>query len=370
MKVAIVTTTIHVPALLTDYCANARQFNHQDVHFYVIGDRKTPTGTGDFCRTLARQFSYLVDYYDVAAQQELLMPLPALARHLPYDSIQRRNIGMWLAYRDGADVIITIDDDNFVVMDQDFVGSHAMVGSVREYTSISSSSGWYNVCELLKEKRGLPFYHRGFPMNQRWQEETITTQRASGKIVVNAGLWLGAPDVDAVTWLDLPIETIEYTSPFSQGVGLARGTWSPFNSQNTALAREVVPAYFLSPYIGRYDDIWASYMVKYIADHLGDVIHFGLPLVRQERNPHNYLKDFDQERLGMEVTGLFLQELRATALRGKSYQECFGEVVHGLATAQKEFGEKVSEGHRLALEQFQQGIALWQDALVQEKVLV
>ena len=50
---------------------------------------------------------------------------------------------------------------------------------------------------------------------------------------------------------------------------LAPGARGPFNSQNTILARAVLPAYFLSPNVGRYDDIFASFMVKRIADHLG-----------------------------------------------------------------------------------------------------
>jgi len=38
---------------------------------------------------------------------------------------------------------------------------------------------------------------------------------------------------------------------------MANGTWCPFNSQNTALHRDLIPAYVLSPLIGRMDDIWA-----------------------------------------------------------------------------------------------------------------
>ena len=70
-----------------------------------------------------------------------------------------------------------------------------------------------------------------------------------------------------------------------------KGTWSPFNSQNTALSAKIIPAYPLSPKVGRYDDIWAGYAVLAIADHLDHATMFGFPLVKQERNPHNYFKD-------------------------------------------------------------------------------
>jgi len=57
-------------------------------------------------------------------------------------------------------------------------------------------------------------------------------------------------------------------------IALYPGTWSPFDSQNTALMRDAVPAYFLSPYTARYDDIWGSYIVTRIAEHFGDVVSY------------------------------------------------------------------------------------------------
>lgn len=59
--------------------------------------------------------------------------------------------------------------------------------------------------------------------------------------------------------------------------------------------------------VGRYDDIWPSYVVEAIANHLGQLISFGPPVVYQERNPHNYFVDFDNERMGMQlsVRGLY-----------------------------------------------------------------
>jgi len=52
--------------------------------------------------------------------------------------------------------------------------------------------------------------------------------------------------------------------------------------------------------VGRYDDIWPSYVVRRIADHLHHRVAYGYPLLFQERNPHNYYTDFDNERMGMQ----------------------------------------------------------------------
>ena len=84
----------------------------------VIGDRKSPPETADFCKSVPH---YPCAYLDIPAQQEYLSRFPELWSHLRFDSVGRRNIGILLAYENGADVVITIDDDNFV-MDQDFVG--------------------------------------------------------------------------------------------------------------------------------------------------------------------------------------------------------------------------------------------------------
>jgi len=139
---------------------------------------------------------------------------------------------------------------------------------------------------------------------------------------------------------------------------LQPGTWSPFNSQNTSLLREVIPAYFLSPCIGRYDDIWSSYIVTRIAQHLGDVICYGHPLVRQKRNVHDYWKDLEAERVGMVLTDEFCATLRSIPLHGATYSECFGEVTERLASAWSP-SQKWSDAMRQAREDLLEGMAIW-----------
>lgn len=100
------------------------------------------------------------------------------------------------------------------------------------------------------------------------------------RAVVNAGLWLDDPDVDAITRLCNDIVATEFDarpacfcavhcllaltfwSRYTRDSSyvMANGTWCPFNSQNTALHRDLIPAYVLSPLIGRMDDIWARYI--------------------------------------------------------------------------------------------------------------
>lgn len=62
-------------------------------------------------------------------------------------------------------------------------------------------------------------------MDQRWPPapSLVRARRESRRVVVNAGLWLGDPDVDAVTRLCNDISAVRYTREAS--FALARRTW-------------------------------------------------------------------------------------------------------------------------------------------------
>ena len=325
MKTTIVTTTINIPVLLLKYAENAQRYGHKELDFVVIGDRKSPPETADFCKSVPH---YPCAYLDIPAQREFLGRFPELWAHLRFDSVQRRNIGMLLAYENGADVVITIDDDNFV-MDQDFVGFHGAAGSVRELPTYRSTSGWFNVCSLLQADHGVEFYHRGYPRKMRWAEDSdsVACSQGARRVVANVGLWLDDPDIDALTRMERPLVVRGFSRKWPGiNIALHPGTWSPFDSQNMALMRDAVPAYFLSPYTGRYDDIWGSYIVTRIAEHFEDVVSYGEPVVLQERNPHDLWRDLDVERNGMILTDDFCAALGSIPLTGATYHACFGEI--------------------------------------------
>jgi hypothetical protein len=93
----------------------------------------------------------------------MLMQYPEFDAHLPWRCIQRRNVSILYAYEQGCDVIIAIDDDNYVLPGTDFVGTHLAGLTLQEnpLTSLSSSSGWLNVCKFLKDHRGGHACHAG-----------------------------------------------------------------------------------------------------------------------------------------------------------------------------------------------------------------
>jgi hypothetical protein len=136
--------------------------------------------------------------------------------------------------------------------------------------------------------------------------------------------------------------------------------------------RDLLPAAYLvvmgHPYrgtpIGRYDDIWMSYFVKAIADHFGDLIVFGRPLVYQARNQHDILQDLWGEVPGMILTERLVDTLRSARLTGSNYHECYREIIDLL---RREYTvPAVDAVDRLFWRQILDGMSTWLD--VCEKV--
>ena len=323
MKTTVVTTTIRVPTFLTAYYENAKHFGHE-VDFIVAGDLKSDDNTRTFCEGIPG-----CKYIGPIEQRRYLKDSPL--ETLPWNSPGRRNVAILMAYKLGADVIITLDDDNLAT-EYDAIGDHTFYLGLNKSPHLRrSNTKWTNVCSLLQERNNVEFYHRGYPPGQRWKENFIDLiVRGNRRVVVNAGLWAGDPDTDAITRLERPLH-VDGLKPFaSPKIFLAPGTWSPFNCQNTALAREIIPAYFLNPMIGRHDDIFAGYIINRLAEHFGHVIAFGTPLAFHDRSPHDLWKDLEQEQMGMQLTDGFVAALRDMKLTAKNYHEGFGQIIEGL----------------------------------------
>jgi len=321
MKITITTTTIHIPYLIEDYVKDVIKYGRKDdVDFVITGDRKTPVEAKEYCHSLQEKYGIPVLFMDVEDQDIYLDKYSKLKAYLPWNCIQRRQVAILKAYEDGADIIILIDDDNYIAC-EDYVGHHLGLGKETSLSTVSSPTGWYNICEDLEDRQARKFYPRGYSWVNRidevkdsmWSKKEIRT-------VVNAGFWLGDPDIDAVTRLAAPIDVISYKR--DHNYALEKGTYSPFNSQNTAIHRDIVPVYFLVPDIGRFDDIWSSYIVERISWQMNDYVSYGQPLVKQNRNEHDLWVDAYAEEMGTKMTTEFCQWLKDIELTKNTYLEC------------------------------------------------
>jgi len=325
MNTTITITTIHKPIFIEDLCRNINQYRHYNVDILIIGDLKTPP-IANYCKAVSSQYNVPIEYLDIEGQWESLKNYKKLFDLFPYNTPDRVILGGMLAYLRGCERIIAVDDDNFVT-ESDFVGYHSITGSVREMPIISNNLGWYNVHSGLKETQNIPFYPRGYPFSKRVSESSeVVGSYLTKKIIVNQGLVLEDPDIDAITRLAKPIRVEGFKDGVIPHFGLWK-TWSPFNYQNTCLSRELIPCYY-RPLSGlRNADIWTAYIFNKLAEHFGDVITFGQPLVKQIRNEHNLFGDLQIELQNNIETDYFVEILKTVSLTKSTYLEALGELL-------------------------------------------
>ncbi len=282
MTNVIVTTTINPPT------EAIRRFDaHPDFELVVIGDRKTPA---DYRLARGRYVSL----------EEQERRYPRLSGLLGWNCIQRRNIGFLIALEMGADIIATIDDDN---IPKPGWGENLLIGrsvKMRRYDGdglVFDPVGATNYPQL---------WHRGFPLQRVSSRDYSVFAETDETIRIQADFWDGDPDIDAACRMIFRPNCV-----FDSGVfPFTSKSFAPFNSQNTFIARELVPFYFMFPAIGRMDDIWGSY---YLQAATGARPVFCPASVTQERNVHDLTRDFAQEVIGYEKTQVLLQDLTRDA---------------------------------------------------------
>jgi reversibly glycosylated polypeptide len=313
----IVFTTIYHPSVMEDLYDNIARNGHlSDVKIWVVGDKKTPGSCADLVQSIKDKGLESV-YLDVEQQDRWGRRCKDFYIRIPYNNETRRNIGYLHALEDGCQTLISIDDDNFPT-DDDLVGFHKNTGKHWNGLMINEESGFHNICEYLSTKPDRQIFPRGFPFRLRGFPNQNIRKKGSGnpKIGVTAGLWLSDPDVDATTWLNGKIKGISYLGEDVHV--LDHSTWSPVNTQNTSVTRELIPAYLCVPMgwsvpggsIQRYGDIWGGYFLQALMKNTDFHIAFGRPIVDHRRNPHDYVDDLRYEYWGMILTDWLLEKLR------------------------------------------------------------
>ena len=315
--VHLVFTTIFVPHVLLELRANLERFGHLDqVQVWVVADHKTPAEAAALAQQ-ANAAGLRTRFLSIAEQDEWGRRVPDFYARLPYNNETRRNIGTLCALEAGCQTLICIDDDNFP-SDDDFLGGHLRTGSVWPGPVTSEPSGFYNVCEHLTFSPPRAIWPRGFPFERRGQTNAPLESVPNREVHIgaNAGLWLREPDVDATTWLNGTIASTGMLGP--ETTLLDQQTWTPLNTQNTSVTRELIPAFLCVPMgypvpggtIERYGDIWGGYFLQSLLPNTPFHVAFGRPLVEHRRNPHRYLDDLRHEFWGLMLTDWLVQRLK------------------------------------------------------------
>ncbi len=268
MTQVIVTTTINPPTKAVKLFDSL-----PDWHLVVAGDLKTPE-------------DYSLDrgtYLGPTDQEKIDKHLSDL---IGWNCLQRRNFALLVAHEMGATTVAVVDDDNVPL---EGWGSDLFVGddvAANVYTTDLSAFdpvGATNYPHL---------WHRGYPLQLLPRRDYSACAREVVHADVQADFWNGDPDIDAICRMQFAPECHFDDAAFP----IAANAVSPFDSQNTFIDASWLEDYFLSPQVGRMDDIWASYYLQ----GRGARVVFGKPSVVQERNPHDLVRDMKAEYLGYE----------------------------------------------------------------------
>jgi len=268
MKKYIIITSIFEPTLAVKKFSELKDFN-----VVVVGDKKSP----------AQYNCDNVTFLPVTQSQGT-----ELENILPYNHYCRKMLGYIYALRNGAELLYDTDDDN-APKDNFYIPEFD-----GEFHSLTGKNIFANIYKCYSDQKIWP---RGYPLelltddSNNYDIDSLDIKKQ--KIGVWQSIVDNEPDVDAVYRL-----TSNELCTFKPGkpVVLNPGTVCPFNSQATAFKKELVPLMYLPCTVTfRFTDILRGLVAQPIMWKAGYCLGFTPACVIQERNIHNYLKDFESE---------------------------------------------------------------------------
>jgi hypothetical protein len=190
--------------------------------------------------------------------------------------------------------VATVDDDN---IPYDCWGENLLLNKEIEVDLYEPTQS--NYFDPLSVTNRNDLWHRGYPIEDLQIKNNVEYRgKIKKKFLVQADLWDGDPDIDAISRLSkMPCVKFNDINPFTSS------KMSPFNSQNTFLTREVLPYYMVLPFVGRMDDIWGGYLVE---KKFGSCVVYNKATVYQERNPQDLVKNLENEIIGYRNTKKFI----------------------------------------------------------------
>jgi hypothetical protein len=244
----------------------------------VVGDTKTPNSweNTDF------------EYLSIATQTDLFGSFSEL---IPTRHYARKNLGYLRARSHGVEWIYETDDDN-VPTQSPFKNRHLNLDA----EVYESDSKWLNIYEVFgytsQEDAPPLIWPRGFDLRSL-KLPTIKSGTRQVSAPLQQGLANGDPDVDAIYRLVLG-NFVDFKE--SNPVALAKTQICPTNSQTTWWHSSIHQLMYLpSTCTFRLTDILRGFVAWRILQDRNETVSFHTPIVRQDRNEHDLLRDFGDE---------------------------------------------------------------------------
>lgn len=313
-----------------------------EARLVIAGDTKGPQ---DFDVSCVASFdTSRLDFLDIETQRQSEYSLAPL---LPTKHYCRKNLGYLHAISTGATCIYETDDDNAPL--DAWEERDEWIDDLRFIKdSESTAPRWVNVYKHFSDGRIWP---RGLPLD-RIDEPSLTSDSPNDRLgqsktkadrrwaPIQQGLADGAPDVDAVWRL---VMDRDFHFDRERSVMLAPGQWCPFNTQTTWWWPSVFPLLYVPSFCSfRMCDIWKSFVAQRCIWELDTGIVFHASEVVQERNPHNLMRDFEDEVPGYLQNHRLAETLEGLTLRsgiqnvGPNLLSCYEALVTGEFFPEKE----------------------------------
>lgn len=243
-----------------------------DWQVIVVGDKKTPNNW---------RYKNVI-YLSPEKQKKISYQIVKL---LPWNHYCRKMIGYLYAIEMGAEIIYDTDDDNIPKRDW------AILKFSGKFRITPPQVGFINIYRFFTKQKIWP---RGYPLdliNEKGRKIKLTVGKA------RIGIWQGLadkdPDVDAIYRL---VDNHPCNFNSHAPIVLNRGTVCPSNSQNTAFHKELFPLLYLPAFVTfRFTDILRGLVSQPIMWPAGYRLGFSKSTVTQQRNIHDFFKDFESE---------------------------------------------------------------------------
>lgn len=297
MRTALITTTINVPTVLKLY----RKLD-SNVKFYVAADEKTSDEAYSCCADIPD-----CEIYSPDRQKELGYECSEL---LGWNTDSRRNIALLEAVKEGAELLISIDDDMYhTAFGGAAFGWNWIFEAGFDGLQCGAPKQWANIGSLTVPEAP----QRGLPPDTPCLGATNFVVDA--KIGAAQGVILGVPDTDAMTALAAPRLVHSASDILRNGVVVHPEAYAVFNSQFTAFRRELAPSFAqFYAHQGRNTDIFASMLMRRVMQERDLYTYFGPPMGFHARQPRPLFKDLKAEMFGLEYIADFADYLSKAPL--------------------------------------------------------
>lgn len=247
----------------------------------------------------------------------------------------RISFGFLVAYEEDPDMVVEIDDDVFALNDK-FLKLHYESLFMKKGIIVESNSKWYNTLENIVPST--KFFARGYPYDIGVRSGKYFWKKDGRECVLNMGLWKNNIDLDATFILSKGSINgrlfTEVKKLKRSKIIIGKNNFFPLCAMNTAFQPKIIPAFYqlYMNFMGvdRFDDIWSGIFLKKIADHMGDNISIGEPIIEHNKKQRNIFDDIGKEYYGMKINEALWKIVDKIEVSGNTYFDCYSSIIEGL----------------------------------------